>query len=172
MSRFDELTQTVEAYQGLAAENYDRIRQLAHDLRQGLCDYIGASDGPCVHLVPPAGAFEPRAYGDQAFSMAPRGFRALGPISFGLAVRVSKQSDWLRVVLECRKNGDTFFVEIEDGQEYEIKMPLSGADPDALYEHIYQHILHWFSDNIESYSQGDYGTREIGFDIAGDEKAA
>jgi hypothetical protein len=172
MSRFDDLTQTVDTYQALAAENYNRIRQLANDLRQGLCDYLAASDGPCVQLVPPAGPFEPRDHGDQAYSLPPRGFRALGPIAFGLAVRVSKQNDWLRIVLECRKSGDTFFVEIQDGQEYEIKMPVTAADQEPLYEHIYQHILHWFADNIESYHQGDYGAREIGFDIAGVEKAA
>ena len=51
MSRFDKLIETVEAYQALAAENYDRIRTLAEEVRSGFCDYLGASDGVCVHLV-------------------------------------------------------------------------------------------------------------------------
>ncbi|CAN0368572.1 unnamed protein product, partial [Scytosiphon promiscuus] len=38
--------------------------------------------------------------------------------------------------------------------------------------HPYQHILLWFSDHIERYKEGDYGTREIGFDFADDINAA
>ena len=170
MSRYDDLLATVESYQALAAENYDRIRSLAEQVRSGLCDYLGATDGVCVHLVPPAGAFEPKAYGDQAFSIPPRGFRPLGPIAFGLAVRVTKGTDWLRLTMECRKVGDSFIVQIEDGAEYTFSLPLTEADQTPFYEHVYSHILRWFADNMERYKDGDYGTREIGFDFADDIK--
>jgi hypothetical protein len=166
MSRFEELTAVVDRYQKLAAENYDRIRMLAGEVRQGLCDFIAAPDGTCVQLVPPAGPFEPRGYGDQAFSLPPRGFRTLGPISFGLAVRVSKQQDWLRLALTCRKFGEDFIVAIEDGQEYTFTLPLTSGQTKPFFEHIYQHILHWFSDNIEAYTQGDDSGRTMGFDFA------
>ena len=59
MSRFDELVTTVEAYQMRADENYQRIRRLAEDLKDGLCQFMGAKDGICVHLVPPVGPFKP-----------------------------------------------------------------------------------------------------------------
>ena len=85
MSRLDKLVETVEIYQALATENYDRIRGLAEQIRGGLCDYIGMGEIPCVYLVPPKGQFEPKAYGDAAFSMAPRGFRTLSPVAFGPA---------------------------------------------------------------------------------------
>lgn len=166
MSRFDELVATVETYQALAEENYNRIRRLAEEVRIGLCQYLDAGDGNCVHLVPPEGAFEARSYGDRAFSIPPRGFRPLGPVSFGLAVRVSRRSDWLRLTLNCRKTGDTFIVQIEEGAEYEFHLPILEADSGPFYDHIFGHILNWFTDNIERYEQGSYGARAIGFDFS------
>lgn len=168
MSRFEELIATVETYQALVEENYSRIRRLAEEVRGGLCDYIGAPDGVCVYLVPPAGPFEPRAYGDLAFSIPPRGFRPLGPVAFGLAFRVSKQADWLRLRFECRKAGDEFLVGIEDGAEYTFHLPMQAGDSAPFYAHIYEYILGWFRENIESYQEGAYGTRAIGFDFAGE----
>ena len=172
MSRFQELLDTVQTYQDLAKENYDRIRSLAEELKEGMCDYLDAGDGVCVHLVPPAGPFEPKSYAQQAFSMPPRGFRPLGPVAFGLAVRVTKGTDWLRVTLECRKIGDIFIVQIQDGAEYEFKIPLKDADPEPFYAHVYEHVLQWFSLQIERYNEGDYGSREIGFDFADDVETA
>ncbi len=165
MSRFEHLIQTVETYQVLVEENYSRIRRLAEEVRGGLCDYIGAPDGVCVHLVPPAGAFEPRPYGDLAFSIPPRGFRPLGPVAFGLAFRVSKEADWLRLKFECRKTGEDFVVGIEDGAQYTFRLPIEEADSAPFYAHIYQYILSWFQENIDSYREGAYGARTIGFDL-------
>lgn len=167
MSRFEELLATVETYQELAAENYGRIRRLAEELRDGLCAYLGATDGVCVHLVPPQGPFEPQSYGDKAFSLAPHGFRPLGPIAFGLAMRVTKGTDWVRLTLECRKAGETFTVHIVNGPEYTFKLPLAEHDPEPFYEHVYQHVSGWFAEQIERYREGEYGTRAIGFDFAG-----
>jgi len=172
MSRFEELLETVETYQALAKENYDRIRRLAEELREGMCAYMGAKDGVCVYLVPPVGPFEPRAYGDHAFSIAPQGFRPLGPVQFGLAIRVTKGTDWLRVSMECRKLGETFKVLIEGGAEYDFNLPLSENDPEPFYEQVYEHVLSWFAKRIERYKDGDFGTREIGFDFADDADAA
>lgn len=166
MSRFDELLTVVETYQLLAAENYNRIRRLAEDVRAGLCAYLGSADGVCVHLVPPDGPFEPRGYGDQAFSVPPRGFRPLGPVSFGLAVRVSTAQDWLRLVLQCRKTGESFRVQIGQGPEYDFRLPLRPEDADPFNAHIFDHIMDWFSENIESYREGSYGSRGIGFDFS------
>ncbi|MFN3608190.1 MAG: hypothetical protein ACK4Y9_03915 [Hyphomonas sp.] len=166
MSRFDELVATVEVYQALAEENYNRIRRLAEEVRSGLCDYLGASDGVCVHLVPPVGPFEPRSYGDQAFSIPPRGFRPLGPVSFGLAVLVTKAQDWLRLALHCRKAGDSFIVSIEEGGEYEFRLPIREEDSEPFNAHILQHIQGWFRENIDRYREGSYGARAIGFDFS------
>lgn len=172
MARFDELLATVETYQALAAENYDRIRRLAEELRDGMCAYLGSETGVCVHLVPPAGPFKPKAHGDEAFSMPPRGFRPLGPVAFGLAVRVSKGTDWLRVTLQCQKEGDKFTVNIANGEKYTLSIPLADNDTEPFYQHIYEHVHGWFADRIESYNDGDYGTREIGFDFAQDDEKA
>ncbi|MEM9738372.1 MAG: hypothetical protein AAF829_00755 [Pseudomonadota bacterium] len=166
MSRFDDLLGTVETYQSLASENYDRIRRLAEELREGLCGFLGSQDGACVHLVPPGGAFEPRPYGDQAFSIAPRGFRPLGPVQFGLAIRVTKGTDWLRLVLECRKSGETFRVIMEGDKAYTFQLPLADNDPEPFYEEIFHHVRGWFQERIDRYNEGDSGTREIGFDFA------
>ncbi|MEL6663341.1 MAG: hypothetical protein AAFO57_01740 [Pseudomonadota bacterium] len=173
MSRFEDLLDTVETYQSLASENYDRIRRLAEELRAGLCDYLGSRDGVCVHLVPPVGPFEPKPYGDKAFSVPPRGFRPLGPVRFGVAIRVTKGTDWLRLGIECRKTGDTFDVVMEGGKEYTFQLPLADNDPEPFYEELYQHVRSWFQTQIDKYNEGDAGTREIGFDFAdGQDEAA
>lgn len=169
MSRFEDLIAKVEHYQSLAAENYDRVRRLAEELREGLCAHIGSTDGVCVRLVPPAGAFEPKDYGDKAFSVPPKGFRPLGPVMFGLAVRVSKGTDWMRVTMECQKIGDTFITRIAGGEEYELSIPLKDNDPEPFYDHIFEHVMNWFSVQIERYEAGDYGRREIGFDFSQDD---
>ena len=166
MSRFEALISTVATYQKLAAENYSRVRALAEELRAGLCGYIGAFDGVCVRLVPPAGPFEAKDYGDQAFSIPPQGFRPLGAILFGLAFRVSTGTDWMRVTMECQKIGDTFIVHIVGGEEYELSLPLKDNDTEPFYNHIYQHVLNWFEDQIHRYQAGEYGRREIGFDFS------
>lgn len=166
MSRFKDLLTVVETYQALASENYNRIRRLAEEVKAGLCAYLGAEDGVCVHLVPPDGPFEPRNYADHAFSIPPRGFRPLGPVSFGLAVRISAAQDWLRLVLHCRKTGDSFLVQIGDGPEYEFRLPIRPEDAGPFNAHIFDHIMDWFSQNIESYREGAYDSRSIGFDFS------
>lgn len=165
MSRFEDLIKIVETYQQLAEENYGRIRRLAEEVRGGLCDYIGAPDGVCVYLVPPVGEFEPRAYGDQAFSIPPRGFRPLAPVAFGLAFRVSKDADWLRLRFQCRKSGEDFIVTIEDGAEYTFHLPIQAGDSEPFFAHVYKYIVGWFEETIESYREGEYGSRSIGFEL-------
>ena len=166
MSRFEELISTVSRYQTLAAENYTRVRSLAEELRAGLCAHIGMKDGVCVQLVPPAGPFEPKDYGDQAFSIPPQGFRPLGAIQFGLAIRVLGENDWMRVTMQCQKIGDEFIAQIVGGDEYKLNIPLKDNDPEPFYDHIYEHVLEWFQTQIERYEAGDYGSREIGFDLS------
>lgn len=168
MARFEELLATVETYQKLAAENYDRIRGLAEDLKDGMCGYMGTKTGVCVHLVPPAGPFKPKAHTDEAFSIPPRGFRPLGPVAFGLAFRVTEGTDWLRVTMQCQKRGDEFIVNILEGEEYTLSLPLSENETEPLYQHIYDHVHDWFADRIEHYKVGD-ATGEIGFDFAEDD---
>ena len=169
MSRFDDLLARVETYQELAAENYNRIRKLAEELSGGMCEFMKSSSGACVHLVPPTGPFTPKAHGDAAFSAPPRGFRQLGPIAFGLAVRVSKGTDWLRVTLQCQKVGEKFTVSILEGEEYTFELPLAEADAEPFYQHIYDHVYNWFDTRIERYKEGeDYDTMEIGFDFSDD----
>lgn len=173
MARFDDLLAKVEAYQELATENYDRIRKLAEGLSAGMCEFMDSKTGTCVHLVPPMGQFTPKAHGDGAFSMPPRGFRQLGPIAFGLAVRVSKDTDWLRVTMECHKIGDKFTVHILDGEEYTLELPLARETSEPFYQHVYEHVYNWFDARIQRYNDGEnYDTREIGFDFANDHEKA
>ncbi|WP_084420849.1 hypothetical protein [Henriciella litoralis] len=166
MSRFDELKAIAKTYQDLAAENYARVRQLAEEVRAGLCDYLDASDGVCVRLVPPAGQFEPKDYGPKAFSIPPQGFRPLGPIAFGLAVRVSGGTDWMRVITQCQKIGDRFVLDIQGGDSFTLSLPLTKDDSSQLFEYVYQHLMGWFQTQIDRYETGEYGTREIGFEFS------
>lgn len=168
MARFDELLATVDDYQKLAGENYDRIRRLAEDLKDGMCEFMDTKTGVCVHLVPPAGPFKPKAHTDDAFSLPPRGFRPLGPVAFGLAFRVSAGTDWLRVTFQCQKIGDEFTVNILEGEEYTLTLPLAENDTVPFYQHIYDHVHGWFAGRIEQYKVGD-ATGDIGFDFAEDD---
>lgn len=172
MSRFDELIATVEAHQALVEENYARIRKLAEELREGFCAWLGSGDGVCVRLVPPAGPFQPKNYGDEVYSVPPRGFRPLGPIAFGLAIRVTRSTDWMRLALIASKTGDTFRVRIQGGEEHVFTLPLSAAEPEPFYQLIYDHVVEFFREGIELYRDGEYSHREIGFDFSDDEVTA
>ncbi|MEM5515605.1 hypothetical protein WNY37_01505 [Henriciella sp. AS95] len=166
MTRFDQLVDLVETYQNLAAENYARVRQLAEAVRAGLCDYIDAKDGVCVRLVPPVGDFEPKDHGDKAFSVAPKGFRPLGPVAFGLAVRVTRGTDWIRLTMQCQKIGENLILDIQGGQSFSLTLPLKENDSNQLFDYVYNHVLNWFQSKMDQYETGEYGTREIGFDFS------
>ena len=166
MTRFDELKALAKTHQDLAAENYARVRQLAEEIRSGFCDYLDASDGVCVQLVPPLGEFQPKPYGDAAFSVPPRGFRPLGPIAFGLAVRVSSGTDWIRITTQCQKIGDRFILDIQGGESFTLTLPLTEQDSRNLFDYLFNHLIGWFQSGIDNYQTGEYGTREIGFDFS------
>ncbi len=162
---YDTLTQTVGRYRAAAAENYARIRALAEALEAGFCSYLGAGkDSPCVLLIPPGGAFEPKSYGDKAFSIPPSGFQPLGPVSFGLGVKVS-EGDWLRVTLTCMKEGPDFTVRIHEGGQYVFKLPLHAQDPGPFFEMLHAHIVTWFARAVDDYDVGNDADRTIGFDF-------
>ena len=166
MTRFDELIAVTEDYQALAAENYTRIRRLAEELRAGFCDWLDARDGLCVRLVPPFGPFEPKPYTDEVFSIPPRGFRPLGPVTFGLAVRVSRGTDWFRMAVTARKAGSKFHVSIHEGPETEFDMPLNDETARSFYELIWKHLHDFFAGSTSLYREGEYAQRGIGFDLS------
>lgn len=165
MNRFAELVAIVARHQELAAEHYARVRQVGEGVRAGLCDYLDARDGECVRLVPPAGPFQPRNYGEEAFSMPPRGFRFIVPVLFGLAVRVTRGVDWIRIALRCTKEGETFRIDLADGKSHACRVPFTESEHVELYEMIYRHVVDVFEDQIGQYEHGEYGVREIGFDL-------
>ncbi len=165
-TKFDILIERASEYQELAKENYDRVRRIANGIQSGFCKYLASTDGVCVHLVPAQGAFQPKEYGDEAFSMPPRGFRHIGPIAFGLAVRVTRGTDWLRTALICSKKGDFFEVSIVDGASHKFDLPFTDDDHQEFYEKLFDHIVHWLNEKIELYRDGDYSSRSIGFDFS------
>jgi hypothetical protein len=165
MSRADDLAKIVTRYRMLAAENYVRIRTLAEAIRDGFCTYLGSDGPPCVLLVPPLGPFEPRDYGDQAFSAPPKGFQPLGPIAFGLIVRVNQEGDWVRIAMRCFKEGETFRLEIAEGVDYNFRLPLEDTPPHEFLDALYAHLRDFFQSAVDRYESGIYGEHEIGFDI-------
>ncbi|MFC6198614.1 hypothetical protein [Ponticaulis profundi] len=170
MSRFDELVETVDAYQARAAENYDRIRKLAVDLKEGFCAYLGTKDGVCVHLVPPVGQFKPMTDLERAFSIPSRGFRPLGPVFFGLAVRVTHGTDWIRLTMRCHKLGEKFTLHIDEGPSYTFQLPLADHDPTEFYELLFHHVRAQFTEAIDHYDRGT-DARSIGFDFSESEES-
>jgi len=163
-SRFLVLSQAANAYGERSFDNYAQIRSIAEQIQAGLCRYLDG-ERKCVFLVPPQGAFLEQNYGSAAFSVSGKGFLPLEPISFGLGVRVSETGDFLRIVLQCRKEGARIDVQVEHNKTYELDLPLKEEELAVVLEGLYQHILHWFTDRVERYDHGNYGTSDMGFDI-------
>lgn len=162
--RLQALYNVSHAYGARSFENYARIRGLAETLRDEFCNWL-SGDEDCVFLVPPEGRFTAQNYQSAAFSVAGKGYLPLKPISFGLAVRVSEDKDFMRLKLTCRKEGDMMFVQIERGSDIEIKTPTDAGALNPLLEGLYDHLMTFFQSQIDDYDHGRYGLQEIGFDI-------
>ncbi len=162
---FDKLSSTVSRYGALSFKNYALVRSFAERLRDGFCKYLAAEDGKCVYLVPPQGGFSPGPHGGAAYSVSGTGFLPLAPISFGLAVRVSTNGDWLRVVFHCAREGEAFNVQIEGGKSFDLELPLEDDDVVELFEPLYRYIYDWFDERISQSEHGNYGSHDMGFEI-------
>jgi len=163
-SRLAKLAKAAEVYGERSFDNYAQVRSIAEQIRESFCDYL-SDDHQCVYLVPPQGPFMAQNYRSMAYSVAGKGFLPLEPISFGLAVNISGEGDYMRLVLTCRKEGDRMFVMMEDALTFEVDLP---ADKDAvkkINEALYQHLYGWFTDRVKQYDEGEYGSGDIGFDI-------
>lgn len=163
-TRFSMISKAANIYGERSFDNYAQIRSLAERIQEGLCAYM-QHDKKCVFLVPPQGPFASQNYGSGAFSVSGKGFLPLEPISFGLGVRVSDSGDFMRIVLHCRIEGSRIFMQVEENQNYDFPLPIKDVDIDACKEGLFQHLLHWFTDRVERYDHGNYGTTDIGFDI-------
>lgn len=162
--RLQTLFAVAQEYGGRSFDNYARIRSLAETLRDEFCAWLSNEPG-CVFLVPPEGRFSAKNYQSAAFSVAGKGYLPLKPISFGLAVRVSEDKDFMRLKMTCRKEGDSMFVQIEDGTEIRVAQPITGDALTPLFHAAYTHVIEFFQDRIDEYDNGRYGTQEIGFDL-------
>lgn len=162
--RLNALYTVAQAYGERSFNNYARIRSLAETLRDELCAWL-SEEPDCVYLVPPEGRFSAKNYQSAAFSVAGKGYLPLKPISFGLAVRISPEKDFMRLVINCRKEGDSMFVRVEKSKEMRVPQPLTDGSLLPLCEAIYTHLTDFFQDRIDDFDNGRYGTQEIGFDI-------
>lgn len=162
--RLQALFDVAQAYGTRSFDNYARIRSLAETLRDEFCAWLSREPG-CVYLVPPEGRFSAKNYQSAAFSVAGKGYLPLKPMSFGLAVRVSEDMDFIRLVMTCRKEGDSMFVRIEDGAEIRVAQPVTEGGLTPLFQATYTHLIEFFQNRIDDYDNGRYGTQEIGFDI-------
>jgi len=158
------LSKAANIYGERSFSNYAQIRSVAEAIRDGLCQWL--DDGrQCVYLVPPQGAFTAQNYRSAAFSVSGKGFLPLEPISFGLAINISGDGDYMRLILTCRKEGDKMFIHVDEGRETELDLPLKEDDLKAFFEMLYSHLLHWFENRVDQYDNGSYGSNDIGFDI-------
>ena len=163
-SRLSKVADAAKIYGARSFDNYAQIRSVAEQIRDGLCQWLD-SEKKCVFLVPPQGPFTAQNYRSGAFSVTGKGFLPLEPISFGLAINISGEGDFMRLVLTCRKEGDKMFVHIDEGREAELFLPLNETDLTKFYESIYEHLMNWFEGRVDQYDNGSYGNNDIGFDI-------
>lgn len=163
-SRREVLAKAAEVYGERSFDNYAQIRSAAEQIRDSLCRFLD-SEKECVYLVPPQGPFTSQNYRSAAFSVSGKGFLPLEPISFGLAVNISGEGDYMRLVITCRKEGKTMFIKVEDADPFEADLPIAETALGHMNESIYQHLVHWFTDRVRQYDEGHYRSSDIGFDI-------
>jgi hypothetical protein len=71
----------------------------------------------------------------------------------------------MRLKVTCRKEGENMFISVENGRDLRVAIPAGKAELKPLFESIYTHIIDFFTDSVDEYDNGNYGTSEIGFDI-------
>ena len=153
-----------EVYGMRSFDNYVQIRSVAEQIRDGLCEFLDNGQ-KCVYLVPPQGAFGAQDYGSGAYSASGKGFLPLEPIAFGLAVQVSTLGDYMRIVLQCRKEGEKIFLQLDEHTVFDFDLPFNQRDLEGAYNGIYKYLLGWFETRVSRYDDGHYGGGDIGFDI-------
>ena len=163
-SHLDEIAAAAKIYGARSFDNYAQIRSASEAIRDGLCDWLD-NGNQCVYLVPPQGAFTAQNYRSAAYSVAGKGFLPLEPISFGLAINISGDGDYMRLVMTCRKEGDKMFIHVDEGREVDLDLPLNDTQLIQFFENIHEHLLDWFEGRVDQYDNGSYGNNDIGFDI-------
>lgn len=163
-TRLKELSAAAQIYGQRSFDNYAQIRSIAEQIRDGLCLWLDNTQ-KCVFLIPPQGAFKSENYGSAAFSVAGKGFLPLEPISFGLAVKISEDDDYMRLVITARKEGERMFLSLENGKMLALTLPTQEAELQTIFETLYEHVLQWFTHRVDNYDNGNYGSNDIGFDI-------
>lgn len=163
-SRLSLISDAAKIYGARSFDNYAQIRSIAEQIRDGLCEWLD-NGTQCVFLVPPQGAFTAQNYRSGAFSVTGKGFLPLEPISFGLAINISGEGDFMRLVLTCRKEGDKMYIHVDEGNEADLMLPPSEKDLTQFYEKIFEHLMNWFEGRVDQYDNGSYGNNDIGFDI-------
>jgi len=164
-TRLSKIWEAAEVYGARSFDNYAKIRSVAETVRDLLCMWLHTGEEPCVFLVPPEGPFQAENYQSGAFSVSGTGYLPLKPISFGLAIRISEDKDYMRLQLHCQKEGDLMKISIGKERPISVKLPLDETQLTPLFEQIYDHVLAFFQDSVAQYDEGDYGTSVIGFDI-------
>lgn len=164
-SRLSKIWNAANIYGERSFDNYAQIRSLAETLRDLLCVWLHTGEEPCVYLVPPEGPFQAQNYQSGAFSVSGQGYLPLKPISFGLAVRISEDKDYMRLQIHCQKEGQLMKISIGKESPIAVELPLDESHMTPLFELIYHHILGFFQNSVAQYDEGDYGTSAIGFDI-------
>lgn len=163
--RLSKIYEAAETYGVRSFDNYVQIRSVAETVRDLLCKWLHKGGEPCVYLVPPEGPFQAENYQSGAFSVSGTGYLPLKPISFGLAIRISEDKDYMRLMLHCQKEGDLMRISIGKESPISVQIPLDETQLTPLFERIYDHVIAFFADSVEKYDEGDYGTSTIGFDI-------
>jgi len=163
-TRLDTISDAAKIYGARSFDNYVQIRSVSESIRDGLCNWL--DDGnQCVYLVPPQGPFTAQNYRSAAYSVSGKGFLPLEPISFGLAINISGDGDYMRLILTCRKEGDKMFIHVDEGREVDLNLPMREDELTHFFESIYEHLMGWFEGRVDQYDNGSYGNNDIGFDI-------
>jgi hypothetical protein len=65
----------------------------------------------------------------------------------------------------CQKEGEQMKISIAQETPISIQLPIDETQLTPLFERIFGHVHAFFTESVEQYDEGDYGTATIGFDI-------
>ena len=167
--RIEQLTAAMSEYGERSIQNMNLCRTLGRAIIDSFDKYLSVKGG-LVLGVPAKGDWsgEKGDYRDGAFSFHGGGLLHVNDIQFGMSVRIPNSKDdgslWMRVIVNLRKQGETFGVFLnDDGPGIWIPVNYSEQDLQQISEKLFDDVLANFRDGVVNFDEGSGQFGTVGF---------